>query len=207
MLEANPDLTPELVKEILHFTAERRGNATLPELDPFWNRDFGYGIADAYEAVKVSEGIEDVTKIDVDLQCFIMNMSYSITPRYIGISGIAWSKDGEVESVEVRIDGGEWVEAHDSGNGSWSKWTYLVDMKDLSKGNHTFEARATSGDMHSLHDEEIVSVDESWQEDEFQSLCLPGIAIVILVAATAAYLLLIKGRKKNPQDEDLTGKQ
>jgi len=48
MLEINPDLTPLEVKEIIKFTAERRGPATQPDVDPFWNRDFGWGMADAY---------------------------------------------------------------------------------------------------------------------------------------------------------------
>ena len=126
IIEANPDLTPELVKEILRFTAERRGYATFPELDPFWNKDFGYGIVDAYEAVKVAEGIEDVEEIDVNLQCFIMNIT-NTSSRIIDISGIAWSKNGEVESVEIRIDDGEWVETKDISNGTWAKWTYRVD--------------------------------------------------------------------------------
>jgi serine protease AprX len=133
MLEANPDLTPELVMEILHFTAERRDNATFPELDPFWNKDFGYGLVDAYKAVKVSEGIEDVTEINPDLQCFIMNIT-DPSSRYVTISGISWSKNGEVESVEVRVDGGEWVEAKAMDNGTWAKWTYTLDQAGMGKG-------------------------------------------------------------------------
>jgi subtilisin family serine protease len=195
MLEAKPDLTPELVGGILHFTAERRGNATFPELDPFWNKDFGFGIVDAYRAVKVAKSIEDVTEIDTNLQCFIMDIAYSMTPKYIAISGIAWSKDGEVEFVEVRMDDGEWKQAGEIANGTWSKWSYVIDISKYPKGNHTFEARAVSDDKYSLHDEEIVFVSEQRAEGELGTNCLPGIAIIILVAGVATYLLLIKVRK------------
>jgi serine protease AprX len=199
MLEANPDLTPELVMEILHFTAERRGNGTYPELDPFWNRDFGYGISDTYKAVKVSEAIEDVTEIDVNLQCFIMNIT-DPSSRYVTVSGISWSKDGEVESVEIRVDGGSWREAEDKSNGTWAKWSYTVDLAQLGKGNHTFEARAVSGDQHSLHHEETVNVEKSFSTTISGGSCLPAVAILIVVVATAVYFILKKGRKGQPQN-------
>ena len=54
MIEANPDLTTAEMKEILKLTAERRGEPSNPAVDPFWNRDFGWGMVDAYEAVKLS---------------------------------------------------------------------------------------------------------------------------------------------------------
>ena len=200
ILEANPDLTPDLVKEILHFTSERRGNATFPELDPFWNRDFGYGIVDSYEAVKVAEKIVDVDEIDINLQCFIMEISNS-SSRYVDISGIAWSKNGEVEVVEIRIDDGEWIETEDMSNGTWSKWTYRVDQAKLEKGDHTFEARAVAGDKYSLQDEESVLVAKTWKGDETEFACLPGLAILIVVAGVAGYILFFKGRNKEPENE------
>ncbi|UCG68565.1 MAG: S8 family serine peptidase [Thermoplasmata archaeon] len=200
ILEANPDLTPDLVKEILHFTSERKGNATFPELDPFWNRDFGYGIVDSYEAVRVAEKIVDVEVIDVNLQCFIMEIS-NTSSRYVDISGIAWSQNGEVEVVEIRIDDGEWVEAKDMSNGTWSKWTYRLNQAKLGKGNHTFEARAVAGDKYSLQDEESVLVAKTWKGDESEFACLPGLVILILVAGVAGYLLFFKGRKNEPENK------
>ncbi|UCE37852.1 MAG: S8 family serine peptidase [Thermoplasmata archaeon] len=200
ILDANSELTPEIVKEILRFTAERRGNATFPELDPFWNKDFGYGIVDAYQAVKVAESIEDVAEIDVNLQCFIMDISNS-SSKYIDISGIAWSKNGEVEGVEVRIDGGKWVKVKDMDNGTWAKWTYRIQTKDLSKGNHIIEARAISGDKYSLFHEEDVFVAQSFRDDEFDAACLPGIAIIVLVLGVAVYIILRKGPKNGPENK------
>ena len=59
MIEANPDLTTAEMKEILKLTAERRGEPSAPDVDPFWNRDFGWGMVDAYEAVKLSIYMRD----------------------------------------------------------------------------------------------------------------------------------------------------
>ena len=148
---------------------------------------------DAYRAVEVAESIEDVTEIDVNLQCFIMNIT-NTSSKLIDISGIAWSKDGEVEYVEVRIDGGEWKEAKDESDGTWSKWTYRIDLSKLEKGNHTFEARAVDGGKHSLHDEEAVSVTRTWKDGGLEVNCLPGIGIIILVVGVAVYILVKKGR-------------
>jgi hypothetical protein len=192
VLEAKPDLYPDLVKEILRFTAERRGNATFPELDPFWNKDFGWGIVDAYRAVKVAESIEDVDDIDTKLQCFIMDISNS-SSKYIDISGISWSKGGEVEGVEIRIDNGSWKMVEDMGNGTWSKWTYRVESSKLGKGNHTIEARAISDGKYSLSSQDTVYVDKTASDDEFDPFCLPGIAIIILVVGVAAYIIIWKG--------------
>jgi subtilisin family serine protease len=198
ILEVNPDLTPEIVKEILRFTAERRGEVSLPELDPFWNRDFGWGIIDAYEAVKVTESIEDVEEIDVNLQCFIMNITdASRAPVYV--SGIAWSKGGEVESVEVRVGDGEWKEAEDESNGTWATWTFKIDPGEMEKGNLTIEARAVSGDKHSLQHEEVVVVEKTFTEDEFGGSWLLGFVLVAIIAAVVVFIFVKRGSKKRPQ--------
>lgn len=51
-------------------------------------------------------------------------------------SGSASTTTGTIVSVEGRIDGGAWVAAS-------TAWVLAIYAKDLSVGNHTFEARAT----------------------------------------------------------------
>lgn len=136
ILEANPGLSPALVKGILHLTSERRGPPSAPELDPFWNRDFGYGMVDAYEALRVTLELveQDLDAIDVELQAHITDVGENMilttgseathgahpsTPWVIEpgdgngetvIGGLAWARIGTVDRVEVSIDGGGWRE-------------------------------------------------------------------------------------------------
>ena len=38
----------------MKITAERRGEASAPDVDPFWNRDFGWGMVDARASVEMA---------------------------------------------------------------------------------------------------------------------------------------------------------
>ncbi len=52
MLDANPSLSPAAIKRILHDTAEARGSAHNASLDQKYSTAYGWGIVDAYGAVK-----------------------------------------------------------------------------------------------------------------------------------------------------------
>jgi subtilisin family serine protease len=58
MLQANPDLTPQEIKKILRDTAQAKGTASLPTLDPKYNSASGWGFVDAYGAVKRAEDLK-----------------------------------------------------------------------------------------------------------------------------------------------------
>ncbi len=150
LAEANGNLTPAQVKEVIRFTAERRGNATFPELDPFWNKDFGWGMVDAGRAVRVALSIDDAGAIDVELQAFITNVT--VGRSRVDVLGIAWARVGNVEAVEYRIDGGAWVPADEQANGTWAQWGARLDPAKLglAPGNHTVEVTARTADKHSL---------------------------------------------------------
>jgi subtilisin family serine protease len=166
MLEANQNITSSVAKEILRMTAQRTGEPTFPELDPFWNKDYGYGVVDSFEAVRAAERLEDVAAVNVELQCFVMNRT--IEDNEMVFSGISWAKLGKVEGVEVRLDGGPWLpasslmgassgsegsEASGEGDGSasdWAKWEYRHKLSKLEPGNHTVEARAVEGAKSSI---------------------------------------------------------
>jgi len=62
MLEANPDLTPARVKEILHRSAEMKGSHhNYPTLDPKYDTEYGWGMLDGYKAVRLGYGNPDLT--------------------------------------------------------------------------------------------------------------------------------------------------
>ena len=159
MLEANPDLSPAEVKEILKFTAERRGEATQPDVDPFWNRDFGWGMADAYEAVKLSQYINQSGlngALDVYTQVHISNSSINQTTGLHELTGETWGQMGSVSSVEYRINDGGWNSASFQMEDNVTalqriSWTIALDPTNIAKGNQTIEIRALNSEgMQSL---------------------------------------------------------
>ena len=154
MLEANPDLSSAEVKEILKFTAERRGEATQPDVDPFWNRDFGWGMVDAYEAVKLSQHIGQsglTGALDVYTQVHISNSSTNQTTGLHELTGETWGQMGSVSSVEYRINDGSWNSASFNSEDEVTalqriSWTIALDPTKIGKGNQTIEIRAVNSE-------------------------------------------------------------
>jgi len=172
MLEANPELTPEVVKEILRFTAERRGNATLPDIDPFWNRDFGWGIVDAYNATLLASRIENVSAIDVELQNFVTNVSTD--GEHLIVRGIAWSRVGDDFGVRVQVDG-KWYEA-DVEDGNWSV-SIPAKFGEGSLVAVAYNGSRTSLPHHVSYSVEVVL----YQGSQPVCWCIPAVAVVVPV--------------------------
>ena len=195
MIEANPDLSPAEIKEILKFTAERRGAASAPEVDPFWNRDFGFGMVDAYAAVSMAFDLkyQGLTgEVDVTTQVHITdsNTSDGITT----LTGLAWGQVSAVSSVEYRVDGGEWMSATFDENaetlGAFARfnWTVALDTSKMLEGNRSIEVRAINTEgVQSLMVSTMVlgTWDGEPEEEEFgvQELIMTGLAVALLVLA------------------------
>jgi serine protease AprX len=163
MLDANPDLKMnyKLVREILEHTAERRGEPTLPQLDPFWNKDYGWGIVDAYGAVRMAASLKGITDtVDPELQAFVLNSSALKGPvrDALDIQVVSYAKNGSVDSVEMQVDDGPWNRIASPGIGNQSTVAVAVDTRGLTDGNHTVRVRASSGGIHSLVDESTFAV-------------------------------------------------
>ncbi len=157
VIEANGNLTPLQIKEILKQTAERRGEPSVPDIDPYWNRDFGWGMVDAYAAVAMAQHIaqtDQTDSLDVSLQNHLLKLIDS--NGTINVTGHAWGQLGSVDRVEFRIDGGEWHETTYSAEpveiGALTpfSWHVILDPSKLGEGPHQIEVRAVSGDGHSL---------------------------------------------------------
>ncbi len=156
VLEANSNLTPLQVKEVLKHTSELRGEPSAPEVDPYWNREFGYGMVDALAAVELAIFLHESGQsqsIDPELQNHGLNFTQD---GIINITGHAWGQSGSIDSVEFRIGEGTWQEATYSetigeiGALTPFLWHVLLDSDKLPHGNHTIEVHAVSGDFHSL---------------------------------------------------------
>jgi serine protease AprX len=194
VIEANPDLDPLQIKEVLKQTAERRGSASVPDVDPYWNRDFGYGMVDAYEAVKLAQHLnqtEQSASVDPYLQNHLLD--YNVTGSTATIVGHSWGQQGVVERVEFRIGEGEWSEAtyeiaDNLSAGESFNWTVVLNLDGLSKGNQTVEIRAVSGEMISLP--VLVSVEGTGlgMEKSSGGVVLYALGLAILVMLLAAVL-------------------
>ena len=154
MMEANPDLSPMQIKEVLKQTAERRGPASAPTVDPYWNRDFGYGMVDARAAVELSMHLletNQTTSIDWTIQNHLLNVTQEGGTTII--TGHAWTQSNVIERVEYRVGDGSWREVtyevapEELGPLMPFNWTVALD---LPSGDQEVEIRAVRGDAQSL---------------------------------------------------------
>ena len=154
MMEANPDLSPMQIKEVLKQTAERRGPASAPTVDPYWNRDFGYGMVDARAAVELSMHLletNQTTSIDWTIQNHLLNVTQEGSTTII--TGHAWTQSNVIERVEYRVGDGSWREVtyevapEELGPLTPFNWTVALE---LPSGDQVVEIRAVRGDAQSL---------------------------------------------------------
>ena len=195
--EANENLTPLQIKEILKHTSELRGEPSAPDVDPYWNREFGYGMVDALAAVELAIFLRDSGQtplIDPTLQSHSLNMSVD---KVVNITGHAWSQSGSVDRVEFRIDDGDWIQATYSiepgeiGALTPFDWHIILDQNKLTIGEHVIEVHAVSGSMHSLP----IFFEISGTGSEDNAFSIPPIAIGIVAISTftlVSYLVFIR---------------
>ena len=195
MIEANSNLSTAEIKEILKLTAERKGGPSAPDVDPFWNRDFGWGMVDAYAAVTMAFDLKSqglTGEIDVTTQVHITETNTS--DGIATLTGLAWGQVGAVMSVEYRIDGGEWMSAtFDEGAetlGPFARfnWTIALDTSKLMEGNRSIEIRAvnTEGTQSLMVATTVLGTWDGEPEGEefgFQEIIMAGLAVALLVLA------------------------
>ena len=195
MIEANSNLSTAEIKEILKLTAERKGGPSAPDVDPFWNRDFGWGMVDAYAAVTMAFDLKSqglTGEIDVTTQVHITETNTS--DGIATVTGLAWGQVGAVMSVEYRIDGGEWMSAtFDEGAealGPFGRfnWTIALDTSKLMEGNRSIELRAvnTEGTQSLMVATTVLGTWDGEPEGEefgFQEIIMAGLAVALLVLA------------------------
>ncbi len=126
MMEVNSELNPLAIREILRSTSTRMGEASMPDIDPHWNEDFGWGLVDGHDAVWTAKYLNDTglttSDMNLDLQVHIENISNSGTINTY--TGIAWSRGEVMERIEYSTDGGEtWKEvSYETVNGTLSQY-------------------------------------------------------------------------------------
>ena len=210
MIEANPNLDPLAIREILRLTSERRETltsadgegvedgpwATLPELDPYWNRHFGWGMVDAHAAVKSSLLNTDTDNINTDLQAYIISTEtgWQTGSNINTITGHSWSRSGSVDRIEYSVDGKSWMEAQyspGSNSSIYIDWIIILDSEDLYfTGDHTLLVRSVdSNGMHSISAySEFYAYGESPESSAENILVMLSYSLLaILIVASAVY--------------------
>jgi hypothetical protein len=210
MIEANPDLDPLAISEILRLTSERSENltsadgegveegpwATYPDLDPYWNRHFGWGMVDAHAAVKSSLLNTDTDNINTDLQAYIISTEtgWQTGSNINTITGHSWSRSGSVDRIEYSVDGKSWMEAQYSPGSNVSiyiDWIINLDSEDLYfTGDHTLLVRSVdSNGMHSISAySEFYAYGESPESSSENILVMLSYSLLaILIVASAVY--------------------
>ena len=206
LLEANSNLTPLQVKEVLKHTSELRGEPSAPEVDPYWNREFGYGMVDALASVELAIFLRDsgqTESIDPTLQSHGLNITQSDD---INITGHAWGQSGSVDMVEYRVGQGPWYEATYSdipgevGALTPFLWHIILDPGSLPEGQHTVEVHASAGESHSLP--VFYEVSGEGGGNTAQGVPTAVVGIVVLVAmAWVGSLVLVRLRS----DDEIEG--
>lgn len=97
-----------------------------------------------YDAYWVPRGwskegpIKTMSRIDTDRR--------GATSGDVIVGGVAWAIHRGISQVQVRSDGGEWIEAQLGGvpsNDTWAQWMATLE---LEPGRHMIESRAVDGD-------------------------------------------------------------
>ena len=209
VIEANPDLEPLQIREVIKQTAERRGDATQPQFDPYWNKDFGWGMIDAKAAVQLALHLNMTNQsmtVDSTLQNHLLNKTTE--GGTIIITGHAWTQSATLDSVEYRIDGGAWHEAtYEEEVATLApltpfNWTVAVSASSLLSGNHSIEVRAVGGDSHSLPVITIVTGTGGEATKGMGAILLVvGASLLLLVIASVAVFFVIQ-RSSDVEGDD-----
>ena len=192
VMEANPDLDPMQIKEVLKQTAERRGPASAPDVDPYWNRDFGYGMVDARAAVEMAFFLgetEQSSAIDWTVQNHLLNVTNDGSK--VIITGHAWTQSDIIDIIEFRIGDGSWKEAtyeavpEELGPLTPFNWTIAIDLSSIPVGQQTIEVRAVGPNGQSLPVlVEVQGIDSSSASSSFTLMIILGLLVSVLAFGT-----------------------
>ncbi|UCH88743.1 MAG: S8 family serine peptidase [Thermoplasmata archaeon] len=138
LLEANPTLSPEEIKTIIRETATQKGQPYNSAISDKYNKDYGWGIADGYEAVKRAFG--DFQRAEIT-----SFENGDTIGGIVEIFGTASNDKGAIVSVELSFDSGQsWYMAQ----GTYD-WNYTWDSTEVSNGNFAVYVRTSNGTAYS----------------------------------------------------------
>lgn len=134
-LQANPDLTPDDVRNIIKNTS--RHDANTGGTTPSWDKDWGYGKIDAYEGLKQA----------IQLRTAINETYNTPTPVSISKGGDAWkilfNNDESFADIKVIATNGQVVKSQHIASPHHGS-EYVINLSDLSSGVYLLHISTTA---------------------------------------------------------------
>lgn len=207
MMEANPDLDPLQIKEILKQTAERRGEPHDTSIDPFWNRSFGWGMVDAHAAVKLAFDLQNsgisMENYSPYLQLHITSVIEDLQNSSTVINGIAWAQQGEISSIEYNIDGSVWYEAtyedvNESSENFPFNWSINLVPGELSAKNHTIQIRGVGGgdSINQFSLLSIVKIQGTGDSEDPKGSINPFLTLILIILIGIIFVFIMSFTKQ-----------
>ena len=92
MLSVNPDLTPDIIRNILHVTATQINGYTY---NSGWNNQVGYGLLNTYAAVKMAQDWYAAANSSLSGNSNVCNNSSFTLPGIPSNATVSWSYQGQ----------------------------------------------------------------------------------------------------------------
>ncbi|MAK41030.1 MAG: hypothetical protein CL993_04825 [Euryarchaeota archaeon] len=197
MVEANPDLTHNQVKDIIGTDSIERDLQLLD--DPGFNdcsllesrpdNEFGYGQANPILFVESAGAIDSSLNITMDLETLQQIGNESV------ISGTSSGGSAGVGLVQIKVGGGDWQQATDiSSIGDWSSWNLKL-KPHIESGNSTIYSRLVISDdkMSPVDARRVILIDgqTDLSEELSDELSLGFYALII----TFSSIVILIGRR------------
>lgn len=110
-----------------------------------WLKEIELTTWEGYDGYWIPRGWAKEGPIKTQSRIDVPNNGATVPAGPTAIAGVAWAGTRSVDRVEVRIDGGDWIEATLSGELSESSWRQWMISWDATPGNHGIQVRATDG--------------------------------------------------------------
>jgi len=195
MLQANPDLDPLSLRDLLEYTSEFRW-VTHP-VRP--NNDYGWGFVEAdaalEEAVKVDPNLNITIDPETPTKIYVGNETEGNATRYLARQGddLIFFVEGNASHLEWRpVNGSGWQMANQEDS---SMMLLAVHAHGFTTGNHSIWVRTQgpNGVSSPLHI--LLHVEEAQPKDDDESGFLALDGLPILVVAVGAAFGLRRRRK------------
>jgi DMSO/TMAO reductase YedYZ molybdopterin-dependent catalytic subunit len=111
-----------------------------------WVVDVEVSRFDQFQAYWSTRGWSERGPIKVSSRIEVPASGTSVPAGTVVVAGTAWAQHRGIEAVEVRVDGGDWSPADLGEVPTDDTWRQGVVEWDAALGEHTLEARATTGD-------------------------------------------------------------